>query len=245
MYSVDEIGGRFAGIRRLCRPGFGRFSYFGKCGYSKIGEPLLVQKEKPRTSSTSVLACASKEKWESYKICNGSVNREAFCEFIRELNLPAGSVIMMDNASIHKGEQVNNVFKEKNYIRLYVPPYSPWFNPIEKCFSIVKRNFPKTENIKQSFLDMNTESHFVPFFRHVLSCYGVNDVDAQQTKLLFPILSMLFFDENTQPLKKVKRQRVLKTCVESTSVKTMKTKNLDGTVTVVKTTTTVKTTTRT
>jgi hypothetical protein len=92
---------------------------------------------------------------------------------------------------------------------------------------------------------MNTESHFVPFFRHVLSCYGVNDVDAQLNKTAVSNFVDVVFDKNTQPLKKAKRQHVLATCVESTSVKTMKTKNLDGTVTVVKTTSTVKTTTRT
>jgi transposase len=47
----------------------------------------------------------------------------------------------MDNASIHRGDLVDETLEALGIIPLYVPPYSPWFNPIEKCFSSVKQNF--------------------------------------------------------------------------------------------------------
>ena len=39
----------------------------------------------------------------------------------------------------------------RNVHLLYVPPYSPWFNPVEGVFSIVKRNYYSTRDIQQSF----------------------------------------------------------------------------------------------
>ena len=87
----------------------------------------------------------------------------------------------MDNASIHKGDAVANVFREKGFIRLYVPPYSPWFNPIEGCFSLVKRRYPVTQSIRQSFGSL-TNQHFAAFFKRSLTTYGVDEVSSATNK---------------------------------------------------------------
>jgi hypothetical protein len=89
----------------------------------------------------------------------------------------AGAGQRPDATSIHKGDEVKAVFKEKGFIKLYVPPYSPWFNPIEGCFSIVKRQYPVKQNIKDSFASL-TQMHFSAFFKKSLSTYGVDEEDA-------------------------------------------------------------------
>lgn len=167
IYSIDETG-------------FGRFSYQRRSGYSKKGEQLMIRKEKARVTSTSVLACASAEGWVARKTIVGGVNRIMFSDFIISLELPKGSVILLDNASVHRGDIIYDAFKQKEYIPLYVPPYSPWYNPIEKCFSIVKYFFYATQNIEESFNLLRANDHFVPFFRNTLHCYGMNDVDARK-----------------------------------------------------------------
>ena len=161
-------------------------------GWAPVGKQLRVKKTCARQTSTSVIACASETRWEQIREVKGGVNKIKFCEFIRSLDLPTGSVILLDNvapvggcapapgrtqASIHKGDEVNNVFKEKGFIKLYVPPYSPWFNPIEGCFSIVKRQYPVKQNIQDSF-DSLTQLHFSAFFKKSLSSYGVDEEDA-------------------------------------------------------------------
>ena len=83
----------------------------------------------------------------------------------------------MDNASIHKGDDVENVCKEKGFSVLYTPPYSPWFNPIETCFSCVKRLYPKMQNIQQCFESL-TPSHFEAFFDNAMKTYGIDDAEA-------------------------------------------------------------------
>ena len=129
----------------------------------------MIRKEKARVTSTSVLACASAvDGWVARTTIKGGVNRQIFSDFILSLDLPKGSVILLDNASIHKGEIIYDAFKQKEFNPLYVPPYSPWYNPIEKCFSIVKHLFSKNQNIEQSFDSLRTQDHFVPFFRNTL-----------------------------------------------------------------------------
>ena len=156
IYSVDETG-------------FGRFSYHHRKGWALVGKELRVKKDYARQTSVSVLACASADKWEQTREVKGGVNKPIFCEFIKSLDLPEGSVILLDNASIHKGDEVKAVFKEKGFIRLYVPPYSPWFNPIELCFSIVKKTFAMTQEIDRYFASV-TQSHFKRFFEKSINC---------------------------------------------------------------------------
>ena len=147
-YSIDETG-------------FGRFSYLKSYGYCKIGVPLMIRKEKARSTSTTVIACASEDGWIGRHSLTGGLTRNGFCDFIRSLDLPKGSVLLLDNASIHKGDQAFDTFKSKGFIPLYVPPYSPWYNPIEKCFSIVKRVFGEKQHIDQAFNSkMHTLFHF-------------------------------------------------------------------------------------
>jgi transposase len=44
----------------------------------------------------------------------------------------------MDNLSAHKGGRVREIVEGRGVELLYLPPYSPDFNPIEQAFSKVK-----------------------------------------------------------------------------------------------------------
>ena len=44
----------------------------------------------------------------------------------------------MDNLSAHKGERVRELIEAKGCELVYLPPYSPDFNPIEGAFSKLK-----------------------------------------------------------------------------------------------------------
>ncbi|GBE86874.1 hypothetical protein SCP_1001160 [Sparassis crispa] len=48
------------------------------------------------------------------------------------------SVIVMDNASIHKSQHLADMIEARGMRLLYLPPYSPDFNPIEEAFSAMK-----------------------------------------------------------------------------------------------------------
>ena len=53
--------------------------------------------------------------------------------------------IIMDNAAIHKYSGLKNIENEINIKVVYLPPYSPFLNPIENCFSKWK-NYVKRSN---------------------------------------------------------------------------------------------------
>ena len=52
--------------------------------------------------------------------------------------LPEGSVVVMDNAAFHKGPQMIKALQDAGHTLLYLPPYSPDLNPIEKKWAQAK-----------------------------------------------------------------------------------------------------------
>ncbi|CDH61598.1 hypothetical protein RO3G_03680 [Lichtheimia corymbifera JMRC:FSU:9682] len=52
--------------------------------------------------------------------------------------------IVMDNASIHKTKQVLDAIRKHNHVPLFLPPYSPFLNPIEECWAKIKKQVRKT-----------------------------------------------------------------------------------------------------
>jgi transposase len=51
----------------------------------------------------------------------------------------------MDNLSAHKGERVRELIEERGWELIYLPSYSPDFNPIEEAFSKIKGLVRKAE----------------------------------------------------------------------------------------------------
>jgi transposase len=49
-----------------------------------------------------------------------------------------GDVVVMDNLSSHKGPAVRRAIETAGAKLLYLPPYSPDFNPIENAFAKLK-----------------------------------------------------------------------------------------------------------
>ncbi len=74
-----------------------------------------------------------------HEIVQGSMKRNRFAEYIENLPHPRGSVILLDNCTIHK--KWEDVFERKGYYPLFLSPYSPEFQPIEFAFSKIKRRF--------------------------------------------------------------------------------------------------------
>ena len=71
----------------------------------------------------------------------GAVDTDAFVTYVREVLAPGllpGDVVVMDNLSPHKAAAVRQAIEAAEATLLYLPPYSPDFNPIEPMWSKVK-----------------------------------------------------------------------------------------------------------
>lgn len=55
----------------------------------------------------------------------------------KELTKP--SLIIADNAPFHRKTYLTELAKQHGHHLLFLPPYSPDFNPIEQSFAVIKR----------------------------------------------------------------------------------------------------------
>ena len=72
----------------------------------------------------------------------GSCDRKLFVSWLEYLLKglkPAHYVLILDNASIHKGDEVDAVARKYKVRLAYLPAYSPDLNPIEKAWSVLKQ----------------------------------------------------------------------------------------------------------
>jgi transposase len=87
--------------------------------------------------SRGVNAISAIHDFKMFNIClfDGNINANVFYSWVnRQLlpALPAESVIVMDIASFHKRSDSIDAIKKQKHDILFLPPYSPDLNPIEK-----------------------------------------------------------------------------------------------------------------
>jgi transposase len=72
---------------------------------------------------------------------DGPINGRTFQAYVEQVLVPElapGDVVVMDNLGSHKGAGVRAAIEAAGAMLLYLPPYSPDFNPIENAFSKLK-----------------------------------------------------------------------------------------------------------
>lgn len=94
----------------------------------------------------------------------GNTDTEIFNQWTQEFLIPElkpNQTLILDNATFHKSSKTRELIESANCKLLYLPPYSPDFNPIEQKWSHVKNQVKK---IRDRF------EHFTKCLNEVL-CY--------------------------------------------------------------------------
>jgi len=79
---------------------------------------------------------------------NGAVDGEVFLIYVRAVLVPAlseGDIVVMDNLGAHRVVGVAEAIEAAGARVEYLPPYSPDYNPIEKCWSKIKTYLRKAK----------------------------------------------------------------------------------------------------
>ena len=74
-------------------------------------------------------------------VYDGAMNGNVFLAYVEQVLLPtlqAGDIVVMDNLPAHKTAGVRDAIERGGAKLMFLPPYSPDFNPIENAFSKLK-----------------------------------------------------------------------------------------------------------
>jgi transposase len=111
-------------------------------GWARKGERAHQKAPRNWGKNITLLSSISK-KWGmgASLVVEGSTNGTVFQTYLEDVLLPTlkrGQVVVMDNLSAHKGGRVRKLIEAEGCELIYLPPYSPDFNPIEQAFSKLK-----------------------------------------------------------------------------------------------------------
>ncbi len=107
-----------------------------------------------------------------YHISNNPFTTQLLLDFIKTFDFPINTTIIFDNVSFHRSKIISNFIEERGWNLLFTPPYSPWFNPIENIFSVIKNNYRKYKNIDNSF-KIVTSQMIINCINHAFNNYYI------------------------------------------------------------------------
>jgi transposase len=112
-----------------------------KRGRAPRGERLRVGVPHGHWKTTTFVGALRRDAMTAPMVLDGPINAEAFQAYIDQVLVPAlsqGDIVVMDNLGSHKRPGVRAAIEAAGASLLYLPPYSPDFNPIENAFSKLK-----------------------------------------------------------------------------------------------------------
>ena len=103
--------------------------------WSRRGERAFAMVPRNWGKNLTLLASMSLEGMGECLAVEGSTTTAVFEAYLERVLVPSlrpGQVVVMDNLSAHKGSRVRDLIESRGCELLYLPPYSPDFNPIER-----------------------------------------------------------------------------------------------------------------
>ena len=110
-------------------------------GRARRGERLRVAVPHGHWKTTTFVAGLRNSGMIAPMVLDGPINGELFQDYVDQVLVPElhpGDVVVMDNLGSHKGAGVRAAIEAVGASLLYLPPYSPDFNPIENAFAKLK-----------------------------------------------------------------------------------------------------------
>jgi transposase len=171
-------------------------------GWSIRGDPCRVRQSARRSKRWSILPAITILGYIAYEIYQDSFTTTRFNAFIIHDLLPIMnpfperfSVLVMDNHSIHRSEELREACQEKGIHLLFLPAYSPDMNPIEQSFSQLKSWMRRNQPLAQAM-----EYNFESFIRIAIRSMTERDCQGHFARCGYATRDWIAREDNRRPL---------------------------------------------
>jgi transposase len=107
-------------------------------GYAPRGERLHLSVPRSRGKNTTLLSSMTIERIGPSLSVEGATIARVFETYVEKVLLPSleeGQIVVMDNLSAHRPKRIRKLIEQQGGELLYLPSYSPDYNPIEEAFA--------------------------------------------------------------------------------------------------------------
>ena len=125
-------------------------------GHTERGQRFHALKSGRRTGRINMIAALCEGQLMAPFTLEGSCNRTVFEVWIERCLIPVlkpQQGVVIDNATFHKGGRIQALIEQHNCRLLYLPPYSPDLNKIERCWSWLKARIRRCRDRCNSLRD--------------------------------------------------------------------------------------------
>lgn len=116
--------------------------------YALKGRRAYAQVPRNHGANTTLLASMSLEGMGPCLAVEGATTATVFETYVEQVLAPSlrcGQIVVVDNLGAHKSERARELIEGRGCQLLFLPPYSPDFNPIEEAFSKIKGALRKAQ----------------------------------------------------------------------------------------------------
>jgi transposase len=106
------------------------------------GERAIGRVPHKRWHRVTLLASITTRGMGAAMVLDGALARESFDAYVEQLLVPTlvpGQVVVLDNLPVHKSARARALIEDTGCSVLFLPAYSPDFNPIELAFAKIKQ----------------------------------------------------------------------------------------------------------
>lgn len=117
-------------------------------GRAPVGERVVGVVPHGHWKTTTFVAALRADGLVAPMVIDGAMNGDLFVAYVRQVLVPAlrpGDVVVMDNLASHKRAAAVRAIEQAGGTAVYLPPYSPDYNPIELAFAKVKARLRAAE----------------------------------------------------------------------------------------------------
>ncbi len=110
-------------------------------GRAKAGKRVVDNVPAGHWCTTTMISSVRLDDSTACMVVDGATTKDIFEAYIKQILVPAlkaGDVVVLDNLSAHKSQQVRELIKSVGAELWYLPAYSPDLNPIENMWSKIK-----------------------------------------------------------------------------------------------------------
>jgi transposase len=110
-------------------------------GYAPRGERLRLSVPRKRGKNTTLLSSMTVEGMGPSLTVEGATTARVFETYVEKVLVPSlepGRIVVMDNLGAHRPKRIRKLIEQQGCELIYLPAYSPDYNPIEEAFAKIK-----------------------------------------------------------------------------------------------------------